>query len=147
MKISMEQFWENLKADLWVGYIWRVSDKDQPMEVFSLPEAVKKKQVIKVFNRIQEANLYCPNSQKSLHVKLIDGNEQAYLYNLENYENDNFKLSEEEVFLASKSNLNGVKFRSLYQLIESPVSQGAKSWIQVAQIFVGFKISKNGTAI
>jgi CRISPR type III-associated protein (TIGR04423 family) len=147
MKIEMKDFWECLKSTGWEGYIWRVSDNVGPA-IVSQDDSTSEPPDLETYNRIQEANLYHEASNTGLHVKLIDGKELVYKYELSQYQEGNgYKLSDEEIVPGSKKDLEYLKFRNLYQLTSSPLSaEGTTSWIQVAQIFTGFNKQKDGSA-
>lgn len=136
-KISISDFWEHLGKDGWEGYIWRVSYDNGP-RVFQANEKVEKPTDLAKYNRIQEANFYNQAEQTSLHVKLIDGEELVYLYKIKGLNTNKLKLSNEIIYEGSKSDLNELKFRNLFQLTESPVSKGAFSWVHLAQVFAGY---------
>lgn len=139
MKIQIEEFWNLVKTDGWQGYIWRISDTDGP-SVYHTGDLVHKNEDLTFQNRILEANMYHGGEHISLHVKQIDGQIFAYKFDLKNFGLPNFKLSEEEVYPSSKAKLGLLKFRDLYTLKSSAVSgDDFKTWIHVAQIFVGFK--------
>ncbi|SOE24064.1 CRISPR type III-associated protein, TIGR04423 family [Spirosomataceae bacterium TFI 002] len=137
-KINISYFWEHLKKDGWEGYIWRVSDMDEPKEIYLQPTSILQTEANPVYNRIQEANFYNQEDQISMHIKLIDGEELIFLYELKDLDDNNFKLSDEVSYEGSKSVLGEPNFRNLYELTPSLVSEGAFSWVQVAQIFTGF---------
>lgn len=139
MKIEIEDFWNLVNSEGWQGYIWRISDEAGP-SIYKSGEPVQHTEDKTVFDKILEANMYHEVKNISLHVKQIDGQIYAYKYELESFGLPNFKLSEEEVYPSSKRDLGLLKFRDLYTLKASVISgEDFKTWIQVAQIFVGFK--------
>lgn len=139
MKIEIETFWDLVKKDGWQGYIWRISDADGP-SIYHTGDLVHKNEGLTFQNRILEANMYHADDLISMHVKQIDDQIYAYKFELKNLILPDFKLSEEEVYPSSKAKLGLLKYRNLYTLKASEIScADFKSWIQVAQIFVGFK--------
>lgn len=139
MKIEIDEFWNYLKKEGWEGYIWKISDQNGP-SIFKDGNPIARIEDLPVYNRIQEANFYNKIDNISLHVKQIDSKIFAYAYDLNSYVLPYFRLSGEELLPASKRDLEGLKFRNLYKLTESAISKDVNSWIQIAQIFVGFKL-------
>jgi CRISPR type III-associated protein (TIGR04423 family) len=139
MKIEIEDFWNLVNSEGWQGYIWRISDESRPTK-YKLGDLIQENENRPLYDKIIEANMYHEVDKLSLHVKQIDGQTYAYKYALKGFGLPNFKLSEEEVYPSSKKDLGLLKFRDLYTLKGSNISgEGFKTWIQVAQIFVGFK--------
>ena len=143
MKVEMEKFWQLLNEAGWQGYIWRVSAKEAIVYKLPTESGIIKNETSEIYNRIQEANFYNKDKQLSLHVKNIDGKELAYCYKIEGYTEDKgFKLDKVSIDVpgAKPEFINLLKFRNLYQKQGSQISgDDYMSWIQVAQIFVGFK--------
>ena len=139
MKIEIAEFWNLLKSDGWQGYIWRISDESGPTK-YKLGDLIQQNENRPLYDKILEANMYHETDKMSLHVKQIDGQTYAYKYDLKGFGLPNFKLSNEEIYPSSKKDLGLLKFRDLYTLQASAISgEDFKTWIQVAQIFVGFK--------
>lgn len=141
MKTDIDKFWELLNEAGWEGYIWRVSSNKA--EIYSDQSQILKTEPTEVYNRIQEANFYNAKKNLSLNVKNIDGEELAFCYKNDDYSVvENYKIDQEPMLVPSaKPELpKFLKFKNLYQKQGSKISsEEYKSWIQVAQIFVGFK--------
>lgn len=122
----------------YTGYIWMVeSSKPHPLDDEKL-KIDKLNTTNNSFNKIQEAYLVTGNEKDktSVHIKNIDGDERVFILKHSDFDNDKFK--KEDVFFPQKGE-GKLHFIQVYELKESLISEGYKTWMPVVKLFNGFK--------
>jgi len=126
-----------LLSNTYTGYIWMV-EHQKPIihtkEKLKIEELEYRKNP---HNKIQEAYLY--DDKNSIHIKNIDGKELFYIFNEKKFKEKNeFKIDTEVVFPSHIKEINGLKFKQVYQLTKSLSGDGFETWQPIVRLFKGF---------
>lgn len=122
----------------YTGYIWMVESSEPEILDDKILKLDKLNTTNNSFNKIQEAYLVTGNEKDktSIHIKNIDGDERVFV--LKHSDFDNGKFKKEDVFFPQKGK-GELHFIQVYELKESLVSKGFKTWMPVVKLFNGFK--------
>lgn len=122
----------------YTGYIWMVESSEPKILDDKILNIEELKTTDNVFNKIQEAYLVASNGKDktSIHIKNIDGDECVFVLKHSDFDNNKFKT--EDIVFPQKGK-GELHFIQVYELKESLVSKGFKTWMPVVKLFNGFK--------
>ena len=133
------------------GYIWMVEDK---YPIVYDKEAIDFTQLdneAKVYNKIQEAYL-TDKKAYSIHIKNIDGEEKVFVFAYADFDNDKYKLDEEECYPShlqkendkQKYGIESLCFQQVYEWVPNEISGNEfGTWIPVVKLFKGINLKND----